>query len=321
MAKISVIIPAFNEADNLELLHDRLADIASASSHEFEFIFVDDGSSDATFSLLHLISQKDSRVKTIRFSRNFGSHAACLAGLTYSSGDVCAFISADMQEPPELILQLVAKWEEGFETVIGIREQDESSSSLFARGYYWLVRKAALANMPKRGTDVFLIDRKVVDTIIRMNESNTSIFGLILWVGFRQAFVPYHREQRARGSSKWSFSKKMKLFIDTFVSFSFFPIRLISFLGVLVALSGFFYSLYLIYHRLVHETPVEGWTSLMVVLLFVSGLQLLMLGIIGEYLWRNFDQTRRRPVYIVSDTLGFKPGFGRYEGTKSVTAC
>lgn len=306
MHTVSIVIPAFNEEDNIETLYERLSAMAAQSAHAFEFIFIDDGSYDRSFTILKDLSQKDSRVKVLRFSRNFGSHAACLAGLTYASGDACAFISADLQEPPELLLELIDKWENKFETVIGIRELDANATSIFSRVYYWLVRNFALSNMPERGTDVFLIDRKVVNTIIQMNERNTSIFGLILWSGFRQAFVPYKRELRSRGISKWTLTKKMKLFIDTFVSFSFFPIRLISFFGILVALTGFVYSLYLIYHRLVHGTPIEGWTSLMVVLLFVSGIQLLMLGIIGEYLWRSFDQTRKRPAYIVSEAYGFK---------------
>ncbi|KAF0180301.1 MAG: dolichol-phosphate mannosyltransferase [Nitrospirae bacterium] len=306
MAVISIIIPAFNEEDNIIPLHARFSAI-SAPSHTFEFILVDDGSSDNTFGTIENLSRQDPRVKAIRFSRNFGSHAACLAGLAHSSGDACIFISADMQEPPELILDLIRKWQEGFDTVIGIREGGQSPATMFSRFYYYLVRKFALPNMPKRGTDVFLVDRKVVNTVVSMQERNTSIFGLILWSGFRQAFVSYHRGQRDRGVSKWTLPKKIKLFVDTFVSFSFFPIRLISLFGFFVALAGFFYALYIIYHRIISGAPVEGWASLMVVLLLVSGIQLLMLGVIGEYLWRSFDETRRRPPFIVAELLGLQP--------------
>jgi dolichol-phosphate mannosyltransferase len=305
LSLISIIIPIFNEEDNLPILYQRLNNISEKTKYNFEFIFVDDGSSDNSFYLLKELSMSDSRVKVIRFSRNFGSHASCLAGLINSKGDACAFISADMQEPPELILTLIEHWKNGHEVVIGLREGKESSTRIFPKLYYFLVKKFALKNMPKKGTDVFLIDKKVVNTVISMKEKNTSIFGLILWSGFNQIFVPYKRAIRQKGTSKWSLEKKIKLFIDTFVSFSYFPIRLIFLSGLIIAFFGFVYAIVIIFKRLFLSKIIEGWTYLMIALLMLSGIQLLMLGILGEYLWRNLDESRNRPIFVIDKMIGF----------------
>ncbi|MBI4688809.1 MAG: glycosyltransferase family 2 protein [Nitrospirae bacterium] len=306
MSLISIIIPTYNEEENISAIYEKLSEVFGIAEYSFEFIFIDDGSTDNSFSILKNLSDKDSHVKVIRFSRNFGSHAACLAGLMYSKGDACTFISADMQDPPELIFELIEKWKRGFEVVIGVREWEEKSMRLFPRIYYKLVRKFALKNMPEMGTDVFLIDRKVVDAVTSMKEKNTSIFGLILWSGFKQTIITYKKGSRYKGVSKWTPGKKIKLFIDTFVSFSFFPIRIISVIGILIALFGFLYATFIVFNKLFFAKPIEGWASLMVVLLVVFGIQLIMLGILGEYLWRSFDESRRRPPFIVAENIGFE---------------
>ncbi len=305
MSLISIIIPVFNEEDNLQVLYQKLKNISETSEHDFEFIFVDDGSSDKSFNLLQSFSNKDNRVRVLSFSRNFGSHAGCLAGLIHAQGDASAFISADMQEPPELILRLIEQWEKGHEVVFGAREGGEDYTRFFPKLYYFLVRKLALNNMPQRGTDVFLISRKVVQTIINTKEKNTSIFGLILWSGFNQTFVPYKRSVRQKGVTRWSLGKKIKLFIDTFVSFSYFPVRLISYTGFLLSCTGFLYTLVVIAGSLFFFKVVEGWIYVIGVLILLSGIQLLMLGICGEYVWRSFDESRDRPVFIIDKMIGF----------------
>lgn len=301
MSLISVIIPAYNEEESLPLFYDRLARSVVSLVEACEFIFIDDGSTDATFEVLRKISARDSRVRAIRLSRNFGSHAACLAGLTYARGEACAFISADLQDPPELLGVLLDPWRKGHEVVIGVRQWEDTSSRLFQKIYYKLVRRFALQTMPEEGTDVFLIDRKVVNAVIAMGEKNTSIFGLVLWSGFSQTVVSYIKGTRVKGRSKWSTSKKIKLFIDTFVSFSYFPLRIMSVVGIAIALAGFIYALVIIIARLFFSQAIEGWASLMVILLLVSGVQMVMLGTLGEYLWRNFDESRRRPPFIIRD--------------------
>jgi len=306
MALISITIPSYNEEENLPVLYERLKHVSEALEHTFEFIFVDDGSSDGSFQFLEDLARKDSRVKVIKFSRNFGSHAACLAGLAKATGDACTFLSADLQDPPEMIATLISEWAKGYEVVFGIREWGKESSRLFQKIYYKAVRRFALRNMPETGTDVFLIDRKVVDTVVSIREKNTSIFGLILWSGFKQTIVQYRKGMRQKGISKWTLGKKIKLFIDTFVSFSYIPLRLISVVGIMLAFMGFLYAFFIVFNRLFFSVPVEGWASLMVVLLVVSGTQLVFLGVLGEYLWRNFDETRKRPVFIIDRMIGFK---------------
>lgn len=306
MSLISIIIPSYNEEENLPVLYERIRHVADNLKHNFEFIFVDDGSSDGSYQILEDLANKDSRIKVIKFSRNFGSHAACLAGLSRASGDACTFLSADLQDPPEIVEALISEWDKGNEVVLGIREWGEESSRFFPTLYYRAVRRFALKNMPEAGTDVFLIDRKVVDAVVSIGEKNTSIFGLILWSGFKQAIVQYRKGIRQKGASKWTFGKKVKLFIDTFVSFSYVPLRLISLMGILLACLGFLYAFFIVFNRLFFAVPVEGWASLMVVLLVVSGTQLVFLGILGEYLWRNFDETRKRPAFIIDKMIGFK---------------
>jgi dolichol-phosphate mannosyltransferase len=305
MALISIIIPSYNEEENLPALYERLKHVAEGRTDTYEFIFVDDGSTDSSLKILEDMASKDNRVKAIKFSRNFGSHAACFAGLSRSAGDACTFLSADLQDPPEMIETLVDEWRKGYQIVIGVRQWEKDAARLFPNLYYKAVRRFALKNMPAAGTDVFLIDRKVVDTIVSIQEKNTSIFGLILWSGFKQTIVAYSKGARQKGVSKWTLGKKIKLFIDTFVSFSYVPLRLISLVGILLAFLGFVYAFFIVFNRLFFSVPVEGWASLMVALLVVSGTQLVFLGILGEYLWRNFDETRKRPAFIIDRMIGF----------------
>ncbi len=314
MSRISLIIPVFNEEENIPYLYERLKDVRkNILPDELEILFVDDGSTDNSFNLLSEISKRDKQVKIIRFARNFGSHVACLAGIVNSGGDACAFISADLQDPPELLSTLISKWKGGDEIVFGVRDknrEDDAIVKLFSRIFFFLMKRFALKNMPERGADVFLIDRKVIDVIKKLREKNPSIFGLILWTGFKYSEVAYKREARQKGKSKWTFSKKIKILIDSFVSFSYFPIRLISFIGITVAFGGFIYATIVIFNRLFFAKAIEGWTSLMVVLLLVSGVQLVMLGILGEYLWRSFDESRDRPPFIIDQRIGFDEGKG-----------
>ena len=300
---VSLIIPAYNECESLPILYRQMLEIAKSANNAFEFIFVDDGSTDATFAVMKDLAAQDARVKAIRFSRNFGSHAACLAGLSRATGGACAFLSADLQDPPELIRDLIREWEKGVDVVLGVREWDESASRLLPRLYWRMVRRFALPNMPETGSDVFLIDRKVRDAVVTMGEKNTSIFGLILWSGFSQVLISYKKAERLKGKSKWTVGKKIKLFVDTFVAFSYFPIRMISFIGILFSVFGFVYALVVIFNRLFLAMPIEGWSSLMVIVLVTSGIQMGLLGVLGEYLWRTFDEARKRPPFIIAETI------------------
>jgi dolichol-phosphate mannosyltransferase len=309
-SKLSIIIPVLNEEENVGNLISAVDQaFAPRRDIDLEMLFVDDGSRDSTFNVLTEHAKRDTRIKVIRFARNFGSHAALLAGFEQCTGDAAAYLAADLQEPPEMLLTMLDKWREGSFIVWGTREQrdDPLSSRLFSRLYCTLMRHLALGDMPNTGLDLCLIDRKVIETITTMREKNTSIFGLILWTGFPQVFVPYHRQSRKRGKSRWTFSKKIKLMVDSFVSFSFAPIRLVTYLGLIFAFLGFGYGAFTIIRALMGLSPVQGWASLITIILFLSGIQLVMLGIVAEYLWRTFDESRRRPPFIVRETSGIDP--------------
>ena len=307
MPRITVLIPAFNEAPNLVALYGRLSAVAAGlRGNEFEFLFVDDGSTDATPEILAELYARDARVKALQFSRNFGSHAACLAGLMESTGDIIVFLSADLQDPPELLPEMLERIAAGFDVVMAVRRQrhDKWLAVRLANTYHRLMRRYAIPTWPARGADFFMITRAVGETVIRWRQKNTSIFAQLLWVGFRQTSILYNREQRQYGRSKWTLARKVKLLIDSFVSFSFFPLRVISYAGILFSGLGLGYALFIILKKSVYGVPVQGWASLMVVLLVVSGFQLLMLGVIGEYLWRIADEVRGAPAFVIQSRLG-----------------
>jgi dolichol-phosphate mannosyltransferase len=242
-------------------------------------------------------------VRVIKLSRNFGSNAALLAGLDHARGEVIAAIAADLQDPPELIDDMLVHWRQGRKVVLAARQSrgDPLLTRLLASTFYFLFRRFAISTMPRQGFDFFLIDRQVCNLIKTIQESNTYLMGMILWLGFEPAVVYYHRQQRPEcfGRSMWSFTKKLKYFIDAFVAFSYVPVRAASLLGISLSVLGLLYALALLILRLFVGTPVVGWLSLMAVLLLVSGVQLLMTGILGEYLWRNLDETRRRPRFVI----------------------
>ncbi len=305
--KVSVVVPVYQNAASLPFLHERLGHVATATRpHEYEFLFVDDGSSDGSYDTLALLAAQDSRVKALRLVRNFGSNAAILAGLVHASGDCVVVISADLQDPPELIPEMLNRWCEGNKVVLAARARREEPlmtrafSGLFNR----LFRKFVFPNFPPKGFDFFLADRQVIRVITRMTERNFYLMGLLLWPGFKTATLTYVRQKRVYGKSQWTSSKKIKYFIDAFVGFSYLPLRLASVVGMLIALFGFLYAGVVIVDKFISGFPVEGWASLMVVLLIVSGTQMVMLGILGEYLWRTLDQARRRPPFLIADSIG-----------------
>ncbi|MBI3272454.1 MAG: glycosyltransferase family 2 protein [Planctomycetes bacterium] len=316
-ARLSVVLPCYNEEENLPSMVERLRRVADAQGGEWEFLFVDDHSSDRTPEVLRALAAQDPRVKSIRFARNFGSHAAIAAGLAHSRGDAAVILASDGQDPPEDVPRMVEKWRAGSKVVWAVRaaRHDAASVKLFSWAYWWLMQKIALPNMPPAGADMLLVDRRVIDVVDRMKERNTTILGVILWAGFDQAFVNYTKEPRRHGATKWTFARKVKLAVDSVVSFSYVPIRWMSYLGFLLSLLGFLYAALVIGRAfLVKELP-QGWSSLMSVFLVVSGVQMVMLGMLGEYLWRALDETRSRPRYIVEGTLNVETAPGQ-EGVR-----
>lgn len=302
MKKFSIVVPVFCEEDGISHLISRLKGLEELlPKYNFEFVFVDDGSPDKSLELLIQARSKDDRIKIIKLSRNFGSMLAIHAGLSVATGDCVGIITADLQDPPELFVSMIHKWESGKKVVMAVRaDRDESvSQKLFAKFYYKLLSRFALKGYPEGGFDFTLLDKQVVGEIKNMVEKNTNILSLIFWLGYDRDTVSYVRQKRVYGKSSWTFSKKVKLFVDSFVSFSYMPVRFISMVGVVTALLSFLYGIYVFINALIGNIDTQGFAALMSVITFLLGLIMIMLGIIGEYLWRILDEARKRPAYII----------------------
>lgn len=314
---LSIITPAFNEELNLPLLYQRLQASLEKEDLRWEWIIVDDHSTDQTFAAGLDLARHDLRVKLYRFSRNFGSHAAIFCGLDHASGDCAVVMAADLQDSPEVIPALVDRWRSGSNVVWAVRssrEGEKVATRGFARLYYLLMRKVAgLHNIPSSGADFFLIDRRAIEAVRGLNERNASLFALIAWAGFEQAEVRYIKKARAHGQSKWTVSKKLKLAVDSLTSFTFLPVRWLFGMGALVAAFGLFYALLVVANAILGQ-PEQGWSSLMVAVLILGGSQMIMLGVLGEYLWRALDEARRRPRYILETYSGERLGSSEVDG-------
>ncbi len=304
---ISVIFPVYDEEDNLNRLYQRLDETVSRiSDQEFEFIFVDDCSTDESPRILKELRQQDARVRIVRFARNSGSHAAIAYGLNCARGDAAVVLAADLQDPPSLIWGLLDEWQLGSRMVWGVRTKREGEgffTLVFSKIYYFLLNWLTSVKAPPLGADVFLADRAVIDAFRNVTEKHTSVFLLLAWLGFRQSQIEYVKEKRYAGRSKWRLGQKIKLTVDSLLAFSDIPIRYMSVLGFFTALLGFVYAGY-VFWSYVHGSPVEGWSSLMVAILVVGGIQMMMLGVLGEYLWRTYDESRCRPRQIVEYEIG-----------------
>jgi dolichol-phosphate mannosyltransferase len=306
MSRVTVVVPVYCNATSLPDLHERLKAVAAlAGGDSFEFLFVDDGSSDASWEVLRGLQASDPRVTLVKLSRNFGSNQALLAGLAHAQGDAIATLAADLQDPPELVLEMLSHWKAGRKVVLAARRNrfDPGLTNAFADAFYSLFRRFAISSMPRRGFDFFLIDRSVCELVNKIQENNTYLMGLILWLGFDPACVYYDRAAREGryGSSRWTGRRKVKYFVDSFVAFSYAPLRAASLLGLAIALLGVMYALFVVALRVTRGFEVQGWASLMVALLVLSGVQLFVTGVLGEYLWRTLDETRKRPRFIVEE--------------------
>ena len=304
MARVSIVIPVYFNQDNLYPLYNDLQErVFAKADFEYEIIFVDDGSKDNSWSVIRKLAEKDKNIQTIKLSRNFGSHAAILCGLVHATGDCAVVKAADLQEPSEMIFEMVEKWREGNNVVLAVREgrQESVGQKLFASMYYSMVRKVALPSMPKSGFDTFLLDKKVIKVLELMDERNSAITGQILWSGFRTAEVYYTRRSRDIGKSRWTLKKKIRLVLDTLFSFSTVPITVMSTIGIASCLLALVWAVVVIINKLVVGIDVEGWTSLFIFNMFSFGVIVLSLSICGGYLWRTFESSRNRPTYIVED--------------------
>lgn len=310
----SFVIPIYNERETLPELVRRLTDVLERLDGDAEVIFVDDASSDGSYALLLELHERDSRFRILRFTRNFGHQSAITAGFDFASGDAVIVIDGDLQDPPELIPDLVAKWREGYEIVYAVREQRMGESWLkrtTARWFYRVLRRMASVDMPLDTGDFRLVDRRALDAFRAMRERNRYVRGMFSWVGFNQTGVPYTRSERYAGAPKYSINKSTRLAIDGIVSFSDAPLRLALYAGFFFSVLAFVVGAYAVITKLAGGFVVPGWTSILVVVSFVGGIQLIILGMMGLYIGRIYDEVKERPLYLLRDAHGLPLEAGR----------
>jgi polyisoprenyl-phosphate glycosyltransferase len=304
MALISVVIPVFNEEGNLDALHKRLSSLEQAGGDRHEFIFVDDGSRDSSRDIIRRLAATDPRVRYIFFSRNFGHEQATTAGLDNARGDAAVIIDSDLQDPPELIVEMIRKWREGFQVVYAQRRA-RKGESLFKKATSWffyrLVRAMSDCDIPRDTGDFRLMDRRVVDAFRRCREQNRFVRGLVAWTGFRQVAVPYDRDERHSGETKYSVVKLMRLAFDAILGFSTLPLRLGLILGLLVSAVAFVEMCRVLYQKLFTTLAIPGYALQTTAILLLGGVQLMVIGLVGSYVGRIYRQSQSRPLYIVAE--------------------
>jgi len=308
--EVGLIVPCYNEEEVIPMLLERLERLGKEWPYKVQVLFVDDGSRDRTFELLSEACQKNASMACISLSRNFGHQTAVTAGLSLATGDVVAVIDADLQDPPEFILEMIEKWREGYDVIYGVRQNRKESPIL--RGayalFYRLLKKIANVEIPLDSGDFSLMGRKVVDHINRMPEHNRFIRGLRGWVGFKQIGLPYDRQARQAGSAKYNIFRLMNLAMNGLISFSSVPLQVASWLGVFSSFIGFLLLIWAGVSGLTSGKTPPGWASLAFIVLLFGGIQLIVLGIIGEYISRIFDEVKRRPHFIVEESAGWVAG-------------
>lgn len=304
---VSVVLPVYNEEKTIDEMYGRLASVMDSLTGETEFIFVNDGSVDGSGNKLAALIHRDERVKVIELSRNFGHQAAICAGLEYARGDAVIMMDADLQHPPELIPKLLQKWGEGNDIVYTVRDKSADAGllkTISAKFFYRCINLLSRIDIPENSADFRLFDRSVVNELLRFKESTVFLRGLVVWVGFKKAAIHYDAAPRHAGETKYSLVKMLRFAFDGITSFSAMPLHVSTIIGVVVSLFSFSYAAYAICIKLFTDKALPGWTSVLVSVLFLGGVQLLSLGIIGEYLNRIYTETKRRPRYIIRGTYG-----------------
>lgn len=309
MAKtVSVVVPVFNEEEVIRTTHDRLVSVLEGTGEDYEILYINDGSKDKTEEIIRPWCEEGDKVKLIAFSRNFGHQTAITCGMDYASGDAIVIIDADLQDPPELIPDMLAKWREGYEVVYGKRSSREGETAfkkITARAFYRFLHKMSDVEIPTDVGDFRLIDKKVRDILLRIPEHNRYVRGLIAWLGFRQTDVLFERQARAAGVTKYPLKKMLKLAGDGITSFSYKPLRISTILGFVLSAFGFIFFLVVFIARLFNLVIMEpGFATILCVILFFFGIVLIMLGIIGEYIGRIFEEVKGRPLYVIGKKYG-----------------
>jgi glycosyltransferase involved in cell wall biosynthesis len=307
--RYSIVIPVFNEESVIHETYYRLKEVMNRTGDSYELLFVNDGSRDNTATIIEGYCDRDMSVKLINFSRNFGHQVAITAGMDYAAGDAVIVIDADLQDPPKLILEMIEKWKEGYDVVYAKRTKRKGETFFkkqTAHLFYRFLRASTDIAIPVDTGDFRLMDRKVCDEMKRLHEKNRFVRGLISWVGFRQTAVEYERDERFAGETKYPLKRMIKLCLDGITSFSYKPLKLASYLGGLLSFSGLLYMLIVFYLKLFTDHAVAGWNAVAIIQLFFNGFILIMLGVLGEYVGRIYDESKDRPLYIVRDCHGMK---------------
>lgn len=305
---LSIVVPVYNEQEVIDETFRRLSATFKDYCMDIEYIFINDGSRDNTYFKLREIASSNKEVRVINFARNFGHQIAITAGMDYAKGDAIVIIDADLQDPPEVILEMVDKWVEGYQVVYGKRLQREGETffkKLTAKVFYRFLDSMTDVKLPVDVGDFRLIDRKVCDAMKCLPERSRYVRGLVSWVGFKQTSVEYHREKRFAGETKYPFKKMLKLAGDGIFSFSYKPLKLATFMGMLVSALSFIYLIIVLVQRIVKNDVASGWASSMAVSLFLNGVMLIVIGIMGEYVGRIYEEVKARPLYVVGELMGF----------------
>lgn len=304
MSKLTVVVPAYNESEGLRDFHARLAAVLDALDLDTEVLYVDDGSRDDTYAVMCELRAGDARVSTLKLSRNFGKELALTAGLDYADADAVVVIDSDLQDPPELIATFVRHWREGYDVIYGTRASragETGFKKFTASGFYRVMERLSTTPIPRDTGDFRLLSRRALDALKQVRERQRFMKGLFTWIGFRQLSVVYHRDPRHAGETKWNYWRLWNFAIDGITSFSGAPLKIATYFGILASLVAFVFGLWVLGKALWLGDPVRGYPSLMVVVLFLGGIQLMALGIIGEYLGRLYVESKQRPLYLIDE--------------------
>lgn len=310
IVKYSIVVPVYNEEEVIHETYRRLTEVMRSTKEAYELLFVNDGSKDRTAEIIKEYSEQDPAVVLLDFARNFGHQIAITAGMDYARGEAVVVIDADLQDPPELILEMIEKWKQGFDVVYAKRTKRKGETYFkkqTAAMFYRFLRAMTDIDIPLDTGDFRLLDRKVCNQMNSIQEKNRFVRGLVSWVGFKQIAVEYERDERLAGESKYPLKKMLKLSMDGITSFSYKPLKLASYAGVTLSGIGFIYLLVVLYLKLFTDSTITGWSSLIVIQLFFSGIILIILGMIGEYIGRIYDETKNRPLYIVREKYQLEP--------------
>ncbi|MCH3924574.1 MAG: glycosyltransferase family 2 protein [Bacteroidales bacterium] len=316
MKKISILIPAYNEEAVLTLLYDRVFILMNKlSNYEWEVMFVNDGSKDNTLAILYALRNKDNRINIVDLSRNYGKEIAMLAGFDYVSGDCVVIMDADLQDPPELIEQMIPYWEDGYDDVYAKRRSREGESFIkkkTSQWFYSILKKTTKINIQKNTGDFRLLDRSCIDALCQIREQSRYTKGMFSWIGFKKKEIIFDRSPRAAGKTKWNYFKLISLAIEGITSFTTKPLRISTIIGSIISLFAFIYMIYMLLRTILYGNPVAGYPSLLVMILFLGGVQLLSLGVLGEYIARIFVETKHRPTYFARSFNGEKVNQNRH---------